>query len=118
MPSNTHPSALRAARIAAGYRTAKEFAEEVGITEPTYTRYERRPDLVPTTRAWAIADALGVPIDVVVGRVACPSAVLGPTDPYGDRIRALDESGRRLIDEWLDLLERAGRSRLFPEGRR
>lgn len=64
---------LQRMRRAAGYRSAKDFAEELGIPASTYARYERTPEgpdacSIPIRAAWRIADALGCSIDEVVGR--------------------------------------------------
>lgn len=118
MPSTIQPT-LRDLRSAAGYATGRSFAEALGLPVTTYCRYERRPSEMPLSRAWAIADALGVSIDAVVGhdgRHAPREEALGPS--CAARVEALDDAGRSLIGEWLDLMEAQGRSRLFPEGRR
>lgn len=61
-------STLQDLRKEAGFRTAKDFAEAVGIPAPTYTRYEQDPLKIPVDRAWKIADELHCSIDAVVGR--------------------------------------------------
>ncbi|WP_154434261.1 helix-turn-helix domain-containing protein [Olsenella porci] len=61
-------STLQDLRKEAGFRTAKDFAEAVGIPAPTYTRYEQDPLKIPIDRAWKIADGLHCSIDAVVGR--------------------------------------------------
>lgn len=62
------PSDLLMLRRRAGYKSARDFAQEAGIPLPTYSRYESSPDKIPLKAAWAIADRLGTSIDVVVGR--------------------------------------------------
>ena len=63
--------ALQHLRREAGYRSAKDFAEQVGIPGSTYARYERAvedPDCgISPFSAWQIADALSNNIDLVVG---------------------------------------------------
>lgn len=59
---------LQNLRRGAGFRTAKDFAEAVGIPTPTYTRYEQDPSKIPIERAWILADKLKCSIDAVVGR--------------------------------------------------
>lgn len=65
-------NSLRQLRRAAGYSSAKIFADIVGIPQPTYARYEQIPDgpdtSIPIKNAWCIADKLGCSIDEVVGR--------------------------------------------------
>ena len=64
--------ALQRLRREAGYRTANDFADAVRVQRQTYTMCERRTigpsSGVPLSVLWVIADALGCPIDVVVGR--------------------------------------------------
>ncbi len=64
---------LRAARINAGYRTAREFAEHMGIEPPAYRKYERgdaSPNLTTLTR---LCQALAVsPNELLPEAVAHP----------------------------------------------
>ena len=109
---------LQRLRREAGYRSAKDFAAEVGIPASTYARYERNPDGpacgIPMAAAWAIADKLGCSIDLVVGRED-----IDAPEPEGiqPRYDALSADGRALVDSYLayvELGERAARS----QGRR
>ena len=59
---------LQELRKRAGHRTAKGFAETMGIPLTTYARYESSPEKIPLAVAWRFADEFGVSIDVVVGR--------------------------------------------------
>ena len=95
-------SSLQALRKAAGYKTAKEFAEEMGIPLATYSRYESSPEKIPLGAAWSLADKLGASIDVVVGRLQEPVASL-----RGNVQLAYDELSPRLrdaLDEYLGYL--------------
>lgn len=86
-------STLQDLRKEAGYKTAKEFAEAVGIPAPTYTRYEQEPKKIPTDRAWAIADKLGCSIDAVVGREYVDvKAMRGEFQKYFDTFTPNDQS--------------------------
>ena len=109
---------LQRLRRQAGYRSAKDFAEALGIPGSTYARYERAGDGVgcgiPLPAAWQIADALGCSIDLVVGRED-----IDAPEPEGiqPRYDALSPEGRNLVDSYLsyvELGERAARS----QGRR
>ena len=109
---------LQRLRREAGYRSAKEFAEALGIPGSTYARYERAGDGVdcgiPLPAAWQIADALGCSIDLVIGRED-----IDAPEPEGiqPRYDALSPEGRALVDSYLsyvELGERAARS----QGRR
>ena len=96
------PSSLQELRKQAGYKTAKEFAEEMGIPLATYSRYESSPEKIPLGAAWSLADKLGASIDVVVGRLQEPVASL-----RGNVQLAYDELSPRLkdaLDEYLGYL--------------
>lgn len=90
-------SKLLELRRGAGYATAKDFAEAMGIPPTTYTRYESSPEKIPLKAAWALADALDATIDQVVGR--------GEGDPRGEVQRAYDRLMPRSQEEIRDLIE-------------
>ena len=109
---------LQRLRRQAGYRSAKDFAEALGIPGSTYARYERAGDGadcgIPLPAAWQIADKLGCSIDLVIGRED-----IDAPEPEGiqPRYDALSPEGRALVDSYLsyvELGERAARS----QGRR
>ena len=97
---------LQRLRREAGYRSAKEFAEALGIPGSTYARYERAGDGfdcgIPLPAAWQIADALGCSIDLVVGRED-----IDAPEPEGieSRYEALSPEGRALVDSYLSYVE-------------
>lgn len=102
-------SALLELRKAAGYRTAAEFADAVGIPASTYARYESNPDKIPMEPARRLADRLGVPIDVVVGREEVDVRSL-----RGDVQReydALSEESKVALDRFLAFLLHADTER-------
>lgn len=110
---------LQRLRREAGYRSAKEFAAEVGIPASTYARYERNPVSpdcgIPMAAAWAIADKLGCSIDLVVGREDIDAPELEGIEP---RYEALSAEGRQLVDSYLSFVEEAEASRARLVGRR
>lgn len=97
---------LQRMRREAGFRSAKDFAERVGIPMSTYARYERAGDGpecgIPLPSAWAIADALGCSIDLVVGREDIDAS---GGDSIQDRVEALSRTGREMHDDYLRFLE-------------
>lgn len=60
---------LKNIRKAAGFRTAKDFANSVGIPPTTYARYEQKPNHIPMVTAINLADWFNVPLDEIIGRV-------------------------------------------------
>lgn len=98
--------ALQRLRREAGYRNAKDFAEVLGIPASTYSRYERAeegPECgIPLSSAWAIADELGVSIDLVVGREDIDAL---QEETLDERASALTIESRRMLEDYLDYLE-------------
>lgn len=98
---------LQRLRRQAGFRSAKDFAEALGIPSSTYTRYERAgggTDCgIPLSAAWQIADRLGCSIDLVVGRedIDAPR----PCESMEDRINSLSRMGMEMLDDYLRFLE-------------
>ena len=100
-------NSLRRLRKAAGWPTAKAFAESIGVPAPTYARYEQSgdgPDTnIPMKAAFTIADALGCSIDAIVGREeADVDAVRGDMQRRYD---ALSADGKQLVDDFLNMAE-------------
>lgn len=97
---------LQRMRREAGFRSAKDFAERVGIPMSAYARYERAGDGpecgIPLPSAWAIADALGCSIDLVVGREDIDTVL---DDSIQERVEALSRTGREMHDDYLRFLE-------------
>jgi transcriptional regulator with XRE-family HTH domain len=91
-------------RKSAGYRSANEFAQSMGIPPTTYARYERNsggPDSgIPLKSAWRIADKLNVTIDEVVGRGESGVVERDLNAFY----ESLSESGRTMLDEYVQYL--------------
>ena len=93
-------SQLQRLRRDAGYRTAADFADKIGIPSSTYCRYERG-GAIPTANAVLIADALHVSVDAVLGREQRIDACID----IAERIGALPEMERAMLTEYLDFLE-------------
>ena len=55
-------------RKEAGYRSAKEFAEKMGMSVGTYTDYEQGRRKFTLEKAWEFADVLGCTLDDLAGR--------------------------------------------------
>lgn len=97
---------LQRLRREAGYRSAKDFAEQVGIPGSTYARYERAvegPECgIPLPSAWQIADSLGCTIDLIVGREDIDAHDAGTID---ERVAALTPANQAMLTGFLDYLE-------------
>lgn len=94
-------SQLQRARREAGYHCARELADELNIAASTYSRWERKPDTIPTASAVMLADKLNVSVDVVLGRKPCE----GQVHDLAERIKALPALERGMLDDYLGYLE-------------
>ena len=107
---------LQRLRREAGYKSAKEFAAEIGIPQSTYTRYEQNADgpgsSIPLKSAWTIADFLDSTIDLVVGRADIDAPDPNPIQSFYD---SLSRSGKDRMDEYMRLL--AYREEELKQGR-
>lgn len=111
-----HKRTLQRLRREAGFRSAKEFAGQIGIPPSTYARYEQSAEgpeaRIPLKSAWMIADALECTIDLVVGRADIDAPDPAPVQTFYD---GLSGSGQDRMDEYMRLL--AYREAEMREGR-
>ncbi|MBQ9003399.1 MAG: helix-turn-helix transcriptional regulator [Eggerthellaceae bacterium] len=103
-------STLRQMRRAAGFTSAKAFADSIGIPLATYVRYEQEHDgpytCMPIANAWKIADALETTVDAIIGRSEKPFC--GKVQGFYD---GLSNENKARMDEfmyYLEFLERMG----------
>ncbi|MBR2681633.1 MAG: helix-turn-helix transcriptional regulator [Atopobiaceae bacterium] len=94
---------LQEMRKAAGYKSAREFAEHMGMSVSTYTGYEQGRIKLSLATAWLLADELGCTIDKLAGReVASESPVASPLTESEVRIvsayRLATPQGRAAIE--------------------
>ena len=59
---------LQECRKAAGYKSAREFAEAIGMPVRTYTNYEQEDRDLTLGLAMQFAEAMGCTIDQIAGR--------------------------------------------------
>lgn len=70
---------LQAVRKLHGYKSAKAFAEFLGIKPTAYVEYEQGRVALTYETAWAIADALRITLDELGGREFAAAAA-SPSD--------------------------------------
>ena len=89
---------LREMRKKAGFKTAKSFAEHIGMSENTYRNYENGTRNLYLDVACDLCDALGCTLDELAGReTAAP--VLSPRErAVVDAYRHEDATGRAAIE--------------------
>ena len=93
-------NSLAQLRKEAGFSSAREFAEEMGLPPSSYHRYEAEPEKIPLKAAWALADRLHASIDYIVGRTE-----VDPVDNKGDIQCAYDALDPRLQQTFKDFLD-------------
>lgn len=71
---------LQDLRKRAGYRSAKAYAEHLGIKVGTYTDYEQGRTVMSLERAWYIADDLDCTLDELAGRDFHPDVGAQPPE--------------------------------------
>lgn len=59
---------LQEFRKQAGYKSAKSFAEEIGLSVRTYTNYEQGITSLTLEKAWEFADIFDCSLDELAGR--------------------------------------------------
>lgn len=107
---------LQKVRKEAGFRSAKAFAEHMGISPNTYTAFEQGRHALSLEQAWIFADALGeamgrhVSLDELAGR-PWPAQGLTPEErALVDAYRASDERGQG------NIMDTAGREKRASAG--
>lgn len=92
---------IQAFRRAAGYKNAKAFAREAGVSASAYVEYEQGRSKLSYENACKIADALHISLDELGGREWPPSGETA--DPRRqsmlDSYNALTEDGKTLASE-------------------
>lgn len=96
---------IQAIRKRAGFKSAKEFAEHIGMNVKTYTNYEQGTANMTLEKAWELADALDCSLDELAGRDFSYDK-----DEYDDPLQ------QELNDNYLDCTEER-KSRLVVESR-
>lgn len=81
-----------------GFRSAREFAESLGISPSSMSRYDKDPETIPVKVAWAMADALDCSIDEIVGRTRVTAGASELQDFYD----GLLPETRSLVDEFIE----------------
>lgn len=101
-----------------GYLSAREFADALGVSRSSISRYDKEPDSISLKVAWAMADALGCSIDAVVGRTPVEASRGSVQEDYD----ALSPESRELVEEFIGLCQardaRAMRRRQDAEDRK
>lgn len=103
---------LQNIRRARGFKSAKAFAEHMGMSVGTYTQYEQGARPITLELAWEFADVLGCTLDELAGRDF-------KADSYADpRQAVMNEDYAHLSDAGKDAAAGAVRGIRASEGAR
>ena len=93
-----HKTNLQAMRVRAGFKSAREFAEHIGVNVGTYTNYEQGKVALSLLKAWEFADALDCTIDELAGRRVPDRAQIDSAEQHViDCYRSTDARGKAAI---------------------
>lgn len=97
---------LQAIRKQAGYKSAKAFADHIGMPVGTYTDYEQGRRMFTLEKAWEFADALDCTLDELAGRK--PPGKSNGCDPTLRRIaenfESMNSTGRERLAEQAEMM--------------
>lgn len=97
---------LQAMRKRAGYKSAKAFADHIGMPVGTYTDYEQGRRMFTLERAWEFADALDCTLDELAGRK--PPGGANGCDPtlkrIADNFESMNSTGRERLAEQAEMM--------------
>ena len=87
---------LQAMRKKAGFTSAVDFANHIGVNTSTYTRHEQGGSFT-LDQAYDYADALGCTIDDIAGYPSEDDELTADERRVIEAMRATDERGREVI---------------------
>lgn len=89
---------LQEIRKARGFRSAKAFAEHVGMSVGTYTQYEQGQIGLSLEKAWEFADVLDCTLDELAGRKRPRKAFSDPEqEALNGYYESMNEDGRTAL---------------------
>lgn len=108
---------LQHLRKARGYKSAKAFAERVGMNTRTYTNYEQGVTSLTLEKAWEFADALDCSLDELAGRKRPRKAFSNPEqEALNGYYESMNENGRTALVESARLMSGSPDVRIEKDG--
>lgn len=108
-PVKTKPikTNLQEMRKRAGYKSAREFAESIGMSVGTYTNYEQCKANMSLVQAWEFADILNCTLDELAGRRPPEQPSITPNEHrLLDVYRDASSTDRDIVDMVIDTAAR------------
>lgn len=102
---------LQQMRRNAGFKSARAFANHIGMNVSTYTDFEQGNRPLSYERAWQFADALNCTMDELGGR-QFPKSKDADTESVANRYSALPMKYREPVKDMLELQETKSRVRV------
>lgn len=88
---------LQSARKSAGFKSARAFAEHMGIPTTKYTEYEQGRHGFTYEQAWEFADALGCTLDELGGREFCGESLSPDEESLVSTYRSVTSHGKKAM---------------------
>ena len=108
---------LQAKRKAGGYKSARAFAEDIGMEAGTYTAYEQGSNPFSIEQAWNFAEKLGCSIDELCGRPKSPRLYDDPGQEAVNRCyENMNDKGRTTLESVARSMERDASNRISKNG--
>ena len=102
-------SNLQYIRKAAGYTSAKSFAESIGMSVGTYTQYEQGQRNMSLEVAWELADALDCTLDELAGRKRPNKDQFDHhKEALNEHYEQMNEQGRSRLAEHAEMMAKSG----------
>lgn len=100
---------LQKMRKAAGFKSARLFAEHIGMSVSTYTNYEQGRVSMDVELLWRFADAMNCTVDEILGREAPYRDMEDPVHrAIADAYEDMNEHGRKRLAEQAEMMAKSG----------
>lgn len=107
---------LQKLRKAAGYSSARSYAEHMGYNPNTYTQYEQGLISISYEKAWEIADDLNCTMDEIGGREAPKSFADPRQESLNNCYENMNEIGKSTLATVARSMEKDTANRILKDG--
>lgn len=108
---------LQAMRKRAGFKSAKAFADHIGMNVGTYTNYEQGTRTINLEVAWELADKLDCTLDELAGREPPPVTYTDHNQAaLNGYYESMNEDGRSALVESARLMSGSPDVRIEKDG--
>lgn len=108
---------LQILRKRAGFKSAKAFAEHIGMNPGSYTNYEQGIRMMNLEVAWKLADEFGCTLDELAGREAPAITFTDPSQAaLNGYYESMNENGKSALVESARLMSGSPDTRIEKDG--